>query len=179
MIRPDFRSELLGQRRKFRKIWWAFAHSVLIFLGMPHLLPSFLSEEFRYGEKLRAILWILSIGEMVLLAWWKKRYLDKESILSEAARNQRLKPLPGISASQSALEEGAAKTVSWWWIVKLTAIAIAQSLALYGLILAFLGRYFTDQYLLSLVSGVLLVREFPSEESFEQLLKEYEARNLS
>jgi hypothetical protein len=47
------------------------------------------------------------------------------------------------------------------------------------LILAFLGRYFTDQYLLSLVSGVLLVREFPSEESFEQLLKEYEARNLS
>lgn len=176
MISPKFKSELLGQQKKLRKIWFAFGDSVLVFLGIPHLLPSLFDGEYQYAEIVRVGLWVVAIGEIALSAWWRNNYLSKESIFREAATNTRLKLLPGIPQPQSPLEEGAAKVVSWFWTVKLIAFATAVSLAVYGFILAFLGGYFTDQYVLSFISGLLLVHEFPSAEAFESLLKEYEAR---
>lgn len=175
MIRPEFKNELLAQQKTLRKIWFAFADAILIFLAMRYLLPPPSNPEYS-AETVRTGLWLVAIVEVAVLAWWKKRYLSKESLFREAAKNRRLKRLPGISQPQSPLEDGAANVISWFWTAKLVAFAFAESLALYGLVLAFLGRYFADQYVLSFISGLLLVQEFPSADAFEGLLKEYEAR---
>jgi hypothetical protein len=53
--------------------------------------------------------------------------------------------------------------------------AIVEAVAVYGLVLALVGRYFSDQYLLSGLSLLLLALEFPSEKSLEKVLQRVEA----
>jgi hypothetical protein len=45
----------------------------------------------------------------------------------------------------------------------------------YGLVLALVGRYFLDLYLLSGLSLILLALEFPSQKSLEQIIQRIEA----
>ena len=175
MIRPEFRGELLGLQKKLARIWLAFAETILIFLAMPYLFPPVLHPEYA-PETVRRGLWLVSVVDIAVLAWWNRRYLGTQSILSQAATNRRIKPPPGLSQPKSPLEEGAVKVVSWFWIAKLVAFGFAESLALYGLALAVVGGYFLDQYILSFVSGLLLAYQFPTAESFEAILREYEGR---
>jgi hypothetical protein len=44
----------------------------------------------------------------------------------------------------------------------------------YGLVLAIVGRYLLDQYLLSALSLVLLALEYPTERFLEKLVREVE-----
>jgi len=175
LIRPEFRGELFGQQKKLARIWLAFAEAILIFLAMPYLFPPVLHPEYA-PETVRTGLWLVSVVDIAVLAWWNRRYLGTQSILSQASTNRRIKPPPGLSQPISPLEEGAVKVVSWFWTAKLVAFAFAESLALYGLALAVVGGYFLDQYILSFVSGLLLAYQFPTAESFEVILREYEGR---
>jgi hypothetical protein len=175
LIRPEFRGELLGQQKKLTRIWLAFAEAILIFLGMPYLFPPVLHPEWA-PETVRTGLWLVAIVEVGVLAWWNRRYLGTQSILRDASTNRRLEPLSGFSKPKSPLEEGAVRVISWFWVVKLVGFAFAGSLALYGLVLAVVGGYFADQYILSFVGGLLLAYQFPTAESFERLLRQYEDR---
>jgi hypothetical protein len=57
------------------------------------------------------------------------------------------------------------------------AFAIAESIGIYGLILALIAGYLWDQYLLSLISGLLLISVYPSRGFFEELVREVEGRS--
>jgi hypothetical protein len=61
--------------------------------------------------------------------------------------------------------------VSTYITRKVVIFAIVEALAVYGFVLAFLGRFVSDQYLLSTLSLVLLVIEFPSETTLDALLR--------
>ena len=72
------------------------------------------------------------------------------------------------------LEERAAYVVSTYVTRKVVIFAIIEAVAVYGFVLAFLGRFVFDQYLLSAVSLALLAIEFPSENSLGKLVQAVE-----
>ncbi|TMA58885.1 MAG: hypothetical protein E6J73_16660 [Deltaproteobacteria bacterium] len=57
---------------------------------------------------------------------------------------------------------------------KVVIFAIVEAIAVYGLVLAIVGRFVQDQYWLSALSVALLVIEFPSEKSLDALIHEAE-----
>jgi hypothetical protein len=57
---------------------------------------------------------------------------------------------------------------------KVVLFAIIEAIAVYGLILALVGRFLLDQYLLSALALVLLIVEFPSGKSFSAVLQKLE-----
>jgi hypothetical protein len=57
---------------------------------------------------------------------------------------------------------------------KVVLFAIIEAVAVYGLVLAIIGRFVADQYFLSLLSLALLAVEFPSKNSLETLLHDVE-----
>lgn len=59
---------------------------------------------------------------------------------------------------------------------KIVAFAFAEAIAIYGFVLAFIGQYMWDQYLMTLISGLWLVYLYPSGNFFEELARELEAR---
>jgi hypothetical protein len=75
---------------------------------------------------------------------------------------------------QGAVEENAAYVVSTLVTRKVVIFAIIEAVAVYGFVLAFLGRFAADQIVLSLLSLILLTIEFPSAKSVESLIQEIE-----
>jgi len=68
--------------------------------------------------------------------------------------------------------------VSTYVTRKVVIFAIIEAVAVYGLVLAILGRFVQDQYWLSTLSIALLVLEFPSEKSLEALVRTVEQAPL-
>jgi len=75
---------------------------------------------------------------------------------------------------QGSVEENASYIVSTFVTRKVVLFAIIEAIAVYGFVLAFLGRFVLDQYLLSLLSLILLAVEFPSAKSMEDLIQTVE-----
>jgi hypothetical protein len=69
-----------------------------------------------------------------------------------------------------SVEECAAYVVSTYVTRKVVLFAIIEAIAVYGFVLAILGRFVSDLYVLSTLSVMLLVIEFPSEKSLTELL---------
>jgi hypothetical protein len=57
---------------------------------------------------------------------------------------------------------------------KVVLFAIIEAIAVYGMILALVGRFLLDQYILSGLALVLLIVEFPSEKSLSTVLQKLE-----
>jgi hypothetical protein len=82
--------------------------------------------------------------------------------------------LRALEAYQGRDEERAAAVVSTYVTRKIVLFAIIEAIAVYGLILALVGRFLLDQYILSALALVLLIVEFPSAKSFSALLEKLE-----
>jgi hypothetical protein len=67
-------------------------------------------------------------------------------------------------------EQNAAYRVSTFITRKVVIFAIIEAVAVYGFVLAFLGRYVGDQIVLSLLSLLLLAVEFPRQKSLDNLI---------
>ena len=67
-------------------------------------------------------------------------------------------------------EERAALAVSAYVTRKVVLFAIIEAIAVYGFVLAFLGRFVADQYRLSALTWFLAI-EFPSEKSLAVILQ--------
>jgi hypothetical protein len=74
------------------------------------------------------------------------------------------------------MEERAAVVVSTFVTRKVVIFAIIEAIAVYGLVLAIVGRYLFDQYLLSALSLLLLTFEFPAQRFLESLMQQVEGR---
>jgi hypothetical protein len=94
--------------------------------------------------------------------------LAPESVLRDAKTSKRLRALEGYKGAE---EERAAAVVSTYITRKVVLFAIIEAIAVYGMILALVGRFLPDQYLLSGLAVVLLIVEFPSEKSFSAVLQ--------
>lgn len=161
MIRLEFRKELENQQKVLLIVWTGFIVATVLYLSIPQFLPD-LSQSlggYPLAGTIRQGLWIIVLIEVGFLFWWNKKVLTKEAI----GRNSReARWMPNlVRGHQNRLEEEAARTLSFYVIGKIIAFAVAESLAIYGLFLAYSGRYFWDQYILSSICLLLLIYLYP------------------
>ena len=173
MIRPEFRTILMDQRGAAVILWSCFMISVVIYIVIARnvLADPKYAAGLWFAENARIVLWFLAVIDLGYYVWWKRCYLTRQSILG---RTKRTKIFRALEGHKGQVEERAATVVSTYVTRKIVLFAILEALAVYGLILAIVGRYLADQYLLSALSLVLLTLEFPSEKPLEQLVRKIE-----
>ena len=174
MIRPEFRQLLMDQRGAAVILWSCFMISIVIYIVIARNVlanPKY-AAGLSFAETARIVLWVLVLVDLGYFVWWKKRYLTPEAILDDA---KQVKLLRALDEHQGYLEQRAASAVSTYVTRKVVLFAIVEALAVYGLVLALVGRYFADLYVLSGLSLILLALEFPSEKSLAEVIQRIEA----
>lgn len=178
MIRPEFKQILMDQRGAAVILWSCFMISIVIYIVIAeHVLanPRF-ARGFSVAETLRIVLWALVVVDLGYYAYWKKRYVTPEAMFAES---QKTKLFRALEEHKGEVERRAAAVVSTYVTRKVVLFAIIEAIAVYGLVLALVGHYLLDQYLLSGLSLLLLAFEFPSEKSLEELVLRVEGVGLS
>jgi hypothetical protein len=173
MIRPDFRKVLLDQRGAAVILWSLFMISVAVYLVIARNVlgnPKY-ATGLAFAETARVMLWGLAVVDLGYLVWWKKRHLTRAALLD---RSNQAKVLTALEEHQGPVEERAAAVVSTYVTRKIVSFAIIDALAVYGLVLAIVGHYLADQYLLSALTLILLTLEFPTQKPITELLQKLE-----
>jgi hypothetical protein len=173
MIRPEFRKILLDQRGAAVILWSAFTMSIPIYVFIAHKVlgnPNVGSNP-NIAAPGRMVFWLLAAVDLGYYFYWRRRYLSAAAIKRDATKTKLFRALEEF---QGQAEKTAAYIVSTVVTRKVVIFAIIEAIAVYGFVLAVLGRFVTDQYCLSLLSVILLAVEFPSANSFETLLQEVE-----
>lgn len=174
MMRAEFKNALLDQQGASVILWAFFLASIFLYIMIAHLVLG--RTDFginpTVAQSVRAILWILVLVDIGYLSWWKKRYLSQEKILEISTSAKIFRALQGHKTPE---EESAAAIVSTYVTRKIVAFAIIEAIAVYGLLMALVGRYLWDQYLLSGLSVILLIIEFPAKGSLQRLVHDLEA----
>lgn len=174
MIRPEFRKILLDQRGAAVILWCCFVISIPIYFVIARnvLANPRVGTNPSIAEPARIIFWLLVLVDLGYYVYWRKQNLSALAIRRDARKSKLFRALEEFSG---ALEETAAYVVSTLVTRKVVIYAIIEALAVYGFVLAFLGRFVGDQMLLSTLSLILLAVEFPSEKTFDALLRKVEA----
>ena len=175
MIRPEFRKILMDQRGAAVILWSFFTISVVIYIVIAHNVlanPKY-AHGLAFAATARIALWLLVLVDLGYYLFWKKRYLAPQAILQNS---QKTKLFRALQEYRGPTEERAAAVVSTYVTRKVVIFAIIEALAVYGLVLAIVGRYLSDQYLLSALSLILLTFEFPGQRFLERLLQQIEGR---
>jgi hypothetical protein len=173
MIRPDFKKLLMDQRGAAVILWSFFMISIPIYIWIAQNVlanPKY-AQGLSFAKTARIALWFLVLIDLGYFIFWKRRYLTPEALLD---KSQKTKLFRALQEYKGSVEERAAAVVSTYVTRKVVIFAIIEAIAVYGLVLAIVGRYLLDQYLLSGLSLVLLTLEFPRERSLESLLREIE-----
>jgi len=132
-------------------IWGGFIASLVIYLLLPQFVPLSTRAGDSSSDFMRTGLWTVVLVICAVLWWWNQRYLTKEALISQA-------PLGRQSLSNYVIK-------------KIVAFALAESIAIYGLILALLGYSTSDQVIMSLISGGFLIYHYPSRSFFDELIR--------
>jgi hypothetical protein len=114
---------------------------------------------------------VLALVDIGYYFYWRERNLSSAAIQREARKTKLFRALEEF---HNAEEENAAYIVSTLVTRKVVIFAIIEALAVYGFVLAFLGRFVADQVVLSLISLILLAIEFPSAKLLDGLLQKIE-----
>lgn len=175
MLRSDFRKALEGQQQILVLLWIFFVGAIFFYLWLTEFIlgrSGFWAASSLTGT-FRVVLWLLGFADLGTFVWWRKRFLARNGLL---AGSKSYKILQGLQEHQTPLEERAAQIVSSYVTSKIVGFAILEAMAVYGFILAGVGGYIHDQYLLSLAAGALFLFEFPSKRFLDDLLRELEAQ---
>ena len=170
MIRPEFRQLLMDQRGAAVILWSFFMISIVVYIVIAQNVlanPKY-AQGLSFAETARVVLWILVLVDLGYYIFWKRRYLTPQAILD---KSQKTKLFRALQEYKGSTEERAASVVSTFVTRKVVIFAIIEAIAVYGFVLAIVGRYLFDQYLLSALSLALLVFEFPWERFLESLLQ--------
>jgi hypothetical protein len=173
MIRPEFRKLLMDQRGAAIILWSLFTISIVIYIVIAKNVlanPKY-AQGLSFAETARIVLWVLVLVDLGYYIFWKRRYLTPQAILDNP---QKTKLFKALQEYKGPVEERAAAVVSTYVTRKVVLFAILEAIAVYGLVLAIVGRYLSDQYLLSALSLALLAFEFPAERFLNRLLRAIE-----
>ena len=178
MIRPAFKKLLLDQRGAAVILWSCFVISIPIYLVISRsvLANSNIGTNPAIADPGRLVLWLLTLVDLGYYVYWRRRHLVPEAIVRDARATKLFRALEDFSG---AVEERAAYVVSTYVTRKVVIFAIVEAIAVYGLVLAIIGRFVQDQYALSALSVALLTVEFPSEKSLHALVQTAEQTPLA
>ena len=169
MIRPEFRKTLLDQRGAAIILWSFFAISIPIYLAIARQLlgnPK-LGTNPTIADPSRLVFWILTLVDLGYYAYWRKKNLTAQGIRRDARQTKLFRALEDFNGVD---EQNAAYVVSTYVTRKVVIFAIIEAIAVYGFVLAFIGRFVADQIALSLLSLILLAVEFPTQKSLDALI---------
>lgn len=173
MIRPEFRKLLLDQRGAAVILWSCFVISIPVYIVVARQVlenPN-IGANRAFADTARVFLWFLAAVDLGYYAFWRVRRMSSEAILQTSGSTKLLRSLENFVGRA---EERAAYVVSTYITRKVVLYAIIEAVAVYGLVLAIVGRFVSDLYLLSTLSLILLVIEFPAERSLARLLGKIE-----
>lgn len=159
MISSEEKKALEHQHRTLVLVWVGFLATLAVYLALPRL-GSFSGTVPPGGpssDVSRTSLWAIVVVIVGVLWWWNRRFLGREALLKNYA------PKRGAPISGYAMK-------------KIVAFALAEAVAIYGLILALSGNHLWDQLVLSVVAALFLLYLYPSRAFFDELLREMEAR---
>jgi hypothetical protein len=174
MIRPDFKKVLLDQQGAAVILWSFFTISITLYI----IIAQWVVDDGGWitsasiGRALRAVLWALVAVDLGYLFWWKKHNLSRQALFG---KSNKIKILRALEQHEGQVERRAAAVISTYITRKVVVFAIIEAIAVYGLLLALIGHYLWDQYLLSALSLVLLILEFPGKRVIVGLVNEIEA----
>ena len=177
MIRPEFKQLLMDQRGAAVILWSCFMISIVVYIVIAKSVlanPKF-SQGISFAANARILLWLLVVVDLGYYVYWKITKLKPDAMMAES---QKTKLLRALEEYQGALEQRAAAVVSTFVTRKVVVFAIIEAIAVYGLVLAIVGRYLTDQYVLSAASLLLLALEFPWEKSLRSLVRKLETTGM-
>jgi hypothetical protein len=169
MIRPEFRKILLDQRGAAVILWSFFAISIPIYLVIARQIlgnPN-VGTNPAISEPSRIIFWILTVVDLGYYAYWRKKNLTAQAIRRDARQTKLFR---AVAEFNGVDEQNAAYIVSTYITRKVVIFAIIEAIAVYGFVLAFLGRFVADQIALSILSLLLLAMEFPGQKSLDDLI---------
>ncbi len=177
LLSPQFRQVLFNQRRFLVFLWLALLGLALILPSvrdtlLQHLPPR--RKNYPYNEFIRILIWAVAFLTTGFLVWSKNRFYSAEAIFQGSKVSRPPQSLRG----ESPMEKGAARVVSYYRARMVAAFVLAETIAIYGLLLNLIGNYFWDQRLLSLLSAALLVFFYPSRPFFEDLVQKCERREI-
>ena len=164
MIASEDKEALERQHRTLVLVWVGFLATLAVYLALPWLGSYSEAIPLPLGgpsfDISRTSLWATVVVIVGILWWWNQRFLAKEALLKNYA------PKRGTPIFSYAVK-------------KIVAFALAEAVAIYGLILALSGRHLWDQLVLSVIAALFLLYLYPSRAFFEELLREMEARTVS
>lgn len=169
MVRPEFRKVLLDQRGAAVILWSFFAISIPIYLVIARQLlgnPN-IGTNSAISEPSRIVFWILTVVDLGYYGYWRKKNLTVQAIRRDARQTKLFRAVAEFNGID---EQNAAYIVSTYITRKVVIFAIIEAIAVYGFVLAFLGRFVADQMVLSLLSLILLAVEFPTQKSIDALI---------
>lgn len=169
MVRPEFTKVLLDQRGAAVILWSFFAISIPIYLVIARQLlgnPN-IGTNPAISEPSRIVFWILTVVDLGYYGYWRKKNLTVQAIRRDARQTKLFRAVAEFNGID---EQNAAYIVSTYITRKVVIFAIIEAIAVYGFVLAFLGRFVADQMVLSLLSLLLLAVEFPTQKSLEALI---------
>lgn len=173
MIRPEFRKILLDQRGAAVILWSCFVISIPVYIVIARQVlgdPDF-GANASLANIARLLLWLLTVIDLGYYIFWRSRRTSTAAILQTATSTKILRAL---EESIGAVEKRAAYVVSTFITRKVVLYAIIEAIAVYGFVLAIIGRFTVDLYLLSTLSLVLLAAEFPTQKPLERLIHKIE-----
>ena len=138
-------------------IWAALAISALIYVLLAHLLAkNWTAPQPDFLSILRNALYVVSIAEILIIHFFRKRMLAtrSDSRAFKSALVTKLHPTPGLGKYMTV------SIVSW---------ALADSIAIYGLLLFLLGGSFNDLYLFVAVALAVMIYYRPKMSELEEL----------
>ena len=175
MIRAEFKKILTDQRGAAVILWSFFTISIPIYIWIAQNVlanPKY-AQGLSFAKTARIVLWVLVLIDLGYYIFWKRRYLTPVALLD---KSQKTKVFRALQEYNGSVEQRAAAVVSTYVTRKVVIFAIIEAIAVYGLVLAIVGRYLLDKYLLSALSLVLLVLEYPTERFLVGLVQAVEGR---
>lgn len=177
LLSSQFKQVLFNQRRSLIFLWLALFALAVIFPSLrdtllQHLPPA--RKNYPYAEFIRILIWMVALLTAGFLVWSKNRFYSAETIFQGSKVLGPAKTLKG----ESPMEKGTARVVSYYRTRMVRAFVLAETPAVYGLLLDLTGDYSWDQRLLSALSAALLIFFYPSRLFFEELLEKCERREI-
>jgi hypothetical protein len=170
MIRPEYRQVLMDQRGAAVILWSAFTIFIVVYIVIAENVlanPKY-ARGLWFADTARIVIWALAVIDLGYYVFWRKRNFTPDTMAAGSSKTKMLRALDGYDGLH---EKEAALLVSTYITRKVVLFAIIEALAVYGLLLAIVGRYFTDQYILSALSIILLIIEFPTARSLDTIIR--------
>lgn len=177
VLSKEFREILYRQQRLLLVTWLMFFIALGFYLMIPEITSEHLPPpaDYPYTEQMRNTLWVVSIAATAFLLWVKSHFHTVQAIFRASRQPLEIRDLKG----DTPIEKDAARLVFSYRSRMIIAFSLSEMIAIFGLVLALIGNYRSDQQVFSLISACLLVYFYPSRTFFDELIAECERREMT